>query len=101
MFIGALSLSFVYSSYAWFGSENVLAENKELFDSLCAQAWRKDQERLDAWVKIGDIKDSIKQSGDLSQGKLSEWVDLHNKAKSLSKDIRRLNQEITKSSKLL
>jgi hypothetical protein len=77
----------------WVGGENVSEENLDLFNNLSADAYAKDRTRLDAWVGIGNIEDSIKKSGEFPQVKIDELVNLHNKAEAMSKGIRNLNEQ--------
>ncbi len=75
----------------WHGSENVLEEKFDQFNDLSADAYAKDRARLNAWVGIGNIEDSIKKSGKFPQGKIDELVDLYNAAEDMSKGIRHIN----------
>jgi len=101
IFIAVISLCCVYQadvigqkSSIWGGAKNVSEENIDLFNDLHAAASKKDMERLDAWVAIGRVEDSIKKSGEFSQEEIEKFVDLHNAAKSMSKGIRKLNKQI-------
>ncbi len=92
-----IAQSMAYStrrSSIWVGAENVSDDNIDLFNHLHAKAYEKDRTRLDAWVAIGRVEDSIKKSGEFSQEEIEKFVDLHNKAQSMSKDIRNLNKQI-------
>jgi len=91
---GSMAYSTRQKLSIWMGAEDVSEENLDLFNDLHADAWEKNRERLDAWVAIDRVTDSIKKSGKFSQDEVEKFVDLYNTAESMSKGIRKLNEQI-------